>query len=300
MKTESSMWPTTLTHLRNTLCLTLLAIFAVDAHARAATLVLGGTSISYGGGGFCTPGAVCTYTGTQSPDGSTVSFTGGAGPLLNGNWGCCGPDFRGTGTINGPIRAGTVLAFRFEFFVDFTPATNLTWRVVASGNLGGLSFSSNTGFQTITESQMVSGLLYYQVANDIPGNGTFTLLIDLRYTGAAATSRLSVDIPHGGTIVWTNPSTLLADADSSCEIGIGDLAVVIDNWADYGPFGDVNQNGIVGLDDAALIFGLWGATCEAPNIEPWSLTPEEFFEADSFEDLVALLSKNTASGGPIQ
>lgn len=254
--------------------------------AQAATLMLGSATISYGSGGSCSPGATCVYQGEASPDGTTVTFWGGAGPLINGQWGCCGPDFRGTGTVQGPIAAGTVLAFRFEFDAQFSGGT-LTWRVAASGNLGGLSFSSNTGFQTTTEPGTIAGLMYYQVSNPIPGNGTFTLLIDLKYQ-APTTSSLTVTVPRGGTLVWTNPTPLVGDTDGDCLITVADLGQILNYWGTFGPFGDVNYNGIVGVDDLSIVLAAWGGTCPAPA-HAWEFTPPELMHIDTYDELRAFL-----------
>lgn len=258
------------------------------APAFAARLQLTSTSISYGGGGFCSPLATCFYNGHVSPDQSLVMFEGQAAPLVNGNWGCCGPDFRGTGMVMGPIEAGTVLAFRYSFFVNFPPEGTLTWRCVASGNLGGLSFSANTGFVQTNESGLIEALLYYQVTNAIPGNGSYTILIDLKYQGPT-TSVVSVFVPPGGTLVWTNPSILPGDSDGDCEITLADLAVVVNNWGTFGPFGDVNLNGAVGLDDVSEITNQWGRMCgQSPGM---ILTPPPpgLQEVDSYHDLVDFL-----------
>ncbi len=264
-----------------------VCLVAAAAPAHAATLQLTSTSISYGGGGFCSPLATCFYNGHVSPDQSLVMFEGQAAPLVNGNWGCCGPDFRGTGMIMGPIEAGTVLAFRFSFNLDFPPDGVVTWRCVASGNLGGLSFSANTGFTQTTESGLVEALLYYQVTNAIPGDGSYTILIDLRYQ-APTTSTLSVVVPPGGTLVWTNPSILPGDSDGDCEITLADLAVVVTNWGSFGPFGDVNLNGSVGLDDVSEITAQWGRMC-GQQFDMIFAPPSGLNEVDSFDDLVEFL-----------
>ncbi|HVZ93047.1 MAG TPA: hypothetical protein VG797_00910, partial [Phycisphaerales bacterium] len=197
----------------------MVAVAVLSTFAQGATVTVSTGQISWGGGGRCSSGATCTYQGEASTDGTTASYWGSAGPLTNGDWGCCGPDFRGTGLVHGPIAAGTVLAFRYQFSVDFPPGGTATWRVVASGNLGGLAFSTNTGYQTATEPDEFAGLLYYQVTNAIPGDGAFTLLIDLKFQ-APTTSTLTATVPRGGTLVWTNPSSLPGDANGDCLVGI--------------------------------------------------------------------------------
>jgi hypothetical protein len=253
-------------------CLVAVTFFgSLAVPALGARLQLTSTSISYGGGGFCSPEAVCFYNGHVSTDQSLVMFEGQAAPLVNGNWGCCGPDFRGTGMIMGPIEAGTVLAFRYSFIANFP-----------------LSFSANTGFVQTNESGLIEALLYYQVTNAIPGNGSYTILIDLKYQGPT-TSVVSVFVPPGGTLVWTNPSILPGDSDGDCEITLADLAVVVNNWGTFGPFGDVNLNGSVGLDDVSEITSQWGRMCGQPSDMIFTPPPPGLHDVGSYHELVDFL-----------
>ncbi len=66
---------------------------------------------------------------------------------------------------------------------------------------------------------------------------------------------------YGFTITQISPACI-GDEDGSGSIGLGDLAVVIQNWSTAGPAGDCNRDGVVGLADVAGLIQHWGEVCQ--------------------------------------
>lgn len=78
---------------------------------------------------------------------------------------------------------------------------------------------------------------------------------------------ISCTIPGFGTVSNSNPLVAVrcpGDADFDGVVGLGDIAVLVQNWTFVvvpGTQGDLSFNGTVGLEDIAIIIGNWTLVC---------------------------------------
>jgi hypothetical protein len=67
-----------------------------------------------------------------------------------------------------------------------------------------------------------------------------------------------------GVMSITNTQTCPGDADGISPVGLGDIAVIINHWAQSASGcnqGDLSGNGAVGLEDIAIVINSWSTAC---------------------------------------
>lgn len=165
-----------------------------------------------------------------------------------------------------PVGGGTYQAEIFLFpawpGVDYCSGEITGWLSDSGKGWGGLGF--DFGESALTQYGDGGNSISMEWAWMDDGNGGFAgFSYGLATWQGGFAEYLGQDFLYLGWPITetTIPVQCIADIDSSGEVDVSDLLVVIDQWDLAGGTADVNSDGLVNITDLLIVVGNWGP-CE--------------------------------------
>ncbi|HVZ94052.1 MAG TPA: S8 family serine peptidase, partial [Phycisphaerales bacterium] len=135
---------------------------------------------------------------------------------------------------------------------SFAAVNDLDLQVIAPGTGGTFKGNVFSGGVSVVGGVKDDRNNVEQVLLAAPLPGTYTVRV----------SAPAVNVgPQGYALVVTGATYCAGDLNGDRSVGLGDIAIIIQNWNTAGPAGDANGDGVVGLADVAMLIMNWSTTC---------------------------------------